>query len=153
MYTSLYTNVQVYMGTLKHINVKRHTHSNEWEWSHTRVLTDLDWSHLERSQRRLPGGVGSDDGMKVVINNWSEDEEKEGMDDWRGITMDYLIHAALCTQKCLCDSVCGWHWHITHRLIYGVGGASCQQAQINSTMCSVCLEDINMYKAYTNVRY
>lgn len=36
--------------------------------------------------------------MKVVINNWREDGEKEAMDDWIGITMVYLIHAALHTK-------------------------------------------------------
>lgn len=36
--------------------------------------------------------------MKVVINNWGEDGKKEAVEDWSGITMDYLICAALNTH-------------------------------------------------------
>lgn len=38
--------------------------------------------------------------MKVVINNWRKDGQKEEVDDWSGLTMDYLISAALHTQRC-----------------------------------------------------
>lgn len=41
--------------------------------------------------------------MKVVINNWREDGEKEAVDDWGGITMCSLIHAALHTRVLGCD--------------------------------------------------
>lgn len=47
--------------------------------------------------------------MKVVINNWGEDGKKEAVEDWSGITMDYLICAALNThtQTYQCDTGCG----------------------------------------------
>lgn len=54
--------------------------------------------------------------MKVVINNWREDGEKEAVDDWSGITMDYLIHAALHTEVRM------RYCNITHRFNYGGRG-------------------------------
>lgn len=46
----------------------------------------------------------TDDGMNVTINNWRQDEAREGRDDRKGRTMDYLPHAARRAHRCPWDS-------------------------------------------------
>lgn len=48
----------------------------------------------------------SDDGMKVVTNNWRVDGEREAMDGCSGITMAYHLCANPDTQKGVRVMVC-----------------------------------------------
>lgn len=75
--------------------------------------------------------------MRVVINNWREDGEKEAGDDRSGITMDYLIHAAVHAQRCSCDTVRGRH--ITHRAELWRRREDVERLQQASSECLIVL--------------
>lgn len=87
-----------------------HTHSRtaggyKWVESHLGV----DWPVLIPFSEESDGASRrrrSDDGMKVVINNWREDEEKEAVDMWDNNGLSYPCSPAC---SCPCDAVCGWH--------------------------------------------
>lgn len=103
-----------------------------------------DWPGLipfREESEEASGRSWSDDGMKVVINNWRKDGQKEEVDDWSGLTMDYLISAALHTQRCPLiqyvgdTDITGWIMEGEEKVISGMD------------MCSVTL---HIWEIYNN---